>query len=244
MSDKKNPKDKIGQTKLPLTVVPPSAILYMAEAMNNGAEKYGRFNWRHTNVRSSIYIDATFRHLYAWLDGEEKASDSNISHLAHAMASLAVLVDAIECGTIQDDRPWHGQANKILERYQIEKNVSIMVEENQKAGLYDDVQKQSTSGIVDLWELWKEETDEKERESILDDMEDIIKSARQKDKLKWEDSSPSVKRTKANSPWEKSDVIVCPTINELDVTYSVNTIHPQYCQCVDCNYIQDGGRCC
>jgi hypothetical protein len=99
-----NPKDTVGAKKAPLTLVPPSAIIAMAEAMGNGADKYGPFNWRDQPVQVRTYIEAALRHLFAFLDGQWAAEDTGISHLAHAMAGLAILNDAFSIGAVVDNR--------------------------------------------------------------------------------------------------------------------------------------------
>jgi hypothetical protein len=100
-----NPKDLIGVTKTPnLSVIPSTALIHLGEAMRNGGEKYGPFNWREHPVRSSIYVDACLRHIMAWQDGEEEAEDSGCHHLAHAMACLGILLDAQEVGNLIDER--------------------------------------------------------------------------------------------------------------------------------------------
>lgn len=83
--------------------------------MMNGAEKYGAYNWRGNPVVAHIYVDAAMRHLLAWFDGEETAQDSGCHHLAHAMACMAILLDAKETGNLTDDRPINGSACKVLE---------------------------------------------------------------------------------------------------------------------------------
>ncbi len=99
-----NPKDLVGAKKAPLTLVPPSAVIAMAEAMAVGAAKYGPFNWRDQPIQVRTYVEATLRHLYAFLDGQARAEDTGVSHLAHAMAGLAILNDAIALGAIDDNR--------------------------------------------------------------------------------------------------------------------------------------------
>lgn len=113
-----NPKDALGAKKLSITKVPASAIIYIAQGMAEGAAKYGPYNWRHNKVVYTIYLDAALRHIMAVLDGENTDPDSvtGKSHLAGAMASLAVLVDAIESGNVIDDRPPVGPASAMLER--------------------------------------------------------------------------------------------------------------------------------
>jgi hypothetical protein len=103
--DATNPKDLVGVRKVSLTKLPPVAVLHAAHALMNGAGKYGPYNWRDRAVRASIYVDACERHLNAWLDGEEDATDSGVHHLGHAIACLAILLDAQEAGKLVDDRP-------------------------------------------------------------------------------------------------------------------------------------------
>jgi len=104
-----NPKDRIGAKKVSLTKLPPVAVLHTAHALMNGADKYGPYNWRDKAVLASIYVDACERHLNAWFDREEQAVDSSVHHLGHAMACLAILLDAQETGQLVDDRPAAGR---------------------------------------------------------------------------------------------------------------------------------------
>lgn len=112
-----NPKDLVGVKKPPLHLVPTALNLYAAQAMRNGAAKYGPFNWRTKPIIASVYVSAALRHLNAWFDGEQVADDSKVEHLAHCVASLAILIDAIECGNVVDDRPPAGPAPKLIERF-------------------------------------------------------------------------------------------------------------------------------
>jgi hypothetical protein len=112
-----NPKDLIGAKKPSLSKVPPAAVLYTALAMMNGADKYGAFNFRSSRVIASIYVDACKRHLDAWFDGEECASDSGVPHLGHAMACIAIIVDCIENGNLCDDRPPAGNMSALIDKW-------------------------------------------------------------------------------------------------------------------------------
>lgn len=112
-----NPKDLVGIKKLRMSLIPPAAKAHLAAAMQNGAEKYGAYNWREKGVRASIYLDAIDRHWNAWMDGEELAADSGVHHLGHLMACAAILLDSIELGNFVDDRPLPGPFLKVLERY-------------------------------------------------------------------------------------------------------------------------------
>jgi len=115
--DETNPKDQVGIKKPRLYLVPPTSIIYQALAMQDGAAKYGPYNWREKKVVASIYVDAAMRHILAWVDGEEVAQDSGYPHLAHALACLGIIVDALETGNLVDDRPKPGATAAILERW-------------------------------------------------------------------------------------------------------------------------------
>lgn len=120
MSDSTNPKDKLGLKKVRLSLVPPSSTIYQALAMEDGAAKYGPYNWREKKVIASIYIDAAKRHMDSWFDGEDNASDSKKPHLGHALACLGIIVDALETGNLIDDRPLKGAAAALIEKFKKE----------------------------------------------------------------------------------------------------------------------------
>lgn len=103
-----NPKQAFGDLKVPLQLVPNIATAYMAMGLKEGARKYGPFNWRETNVEAMTYVGAALRHIAAFVDGEDTDPDSGNPHLAHAMASLAILVDALESDKLIDNRPPEG----------------------------------------------------------------------------------------------------------------------------------------
>lgn len=107
-----NPKSAVGQLKAPLRLVPPVVIARIAEAFNDGAIKYGPFNWRDNGVAVSVYYEAAMRHLGYYWDGEDLASDSRVRHLAHAAACLAIIMDAESIGMLIDDRPTKGAMAK------------------------------------------------------------------------------------------------------------------------------------
>ena len=100
-----NPKDAVGSTKLPLDLVPATAIAMASLAHLDGALKYGKWNWRDAGVRASIYVAAAMRHIEKWNNGEEHDKDSGVHHLGHALACLNILVDSIAMKTLTDDRP-------------------------------------------------------------------------------------------------------------------------------------------
>lgn len=114
-----NPKDLLGVAKPNVNLVPPSSIVYQALAMQHGAitKGYGPFNWRSKKVVASIYIAAALRHIYKFLDGQDIDEESGYPELGHALASLGILVDAIENNNVYDDRPAKGPVSKVLGQY-------------------------------------------------------------------------------------------------------------------------------
>lgn len=98
-------KGEIGKTKAPMWLLPSVALTETAWAMDDGSKKYGSYNWRETKVCASTYISAMMRHWAAYLDGEDRATDSGCHHLAHIVANCNILMDAAKCGTLVDDRP-------------------------------------------------------------------------------------------------------------------------------------------
>lgn len=112
-----NPKTRYGITKPAMSNVPPGALIHVMRGFADGAVKYGPMNWREHPVSASVYYDAAMRHLMAWFDGEDEAEDSGVHHLGHAMSCLAILLDAMECGTLNDNRPHKGQFSALVKKY-------------------------------------------------------------------------------------------------------------------------------
>lgn len=109
-----NPKDAIGSDKLPLHLWPVTASALGSLGLLDGMLKYGRSNFRAIGVRASIYFDAANRHLNAWFEGEECDPDSGLDHLAHALACMAIIVDARAAGKLNDDRMTAGGYRKLI----------------------------------------------------------------------------------------------------------------------------------
>lgn len=112
-----NPKDRVGATKVDLTLIPTSAKVALALALMDGATKYGPYNWRVEPVQLRTYIGAAERHLEDFKESEEIARDSLIDHLGHVMACCAIMIDAMSQGTFVDDRPINGKGADIIEYY-------------------------------------------------------------------------------------------------------------------------------
>lgn len=68
----------------------------MADAVDRGG--YKEHSWKHCPPEEAAvkYGEALFRHLDAWQDGEWRDPDSQLPHLAHAVANGLILL-------------WHGK---------------------------------------------------------------------------------------------------------------------------------------
>lgn len=102
-----NPKDECAATsnRLDMSLVPDTAVAYLALALTEGDLKYRAFNWRVAGARASVYVAALRRHLAKWWNGEFEDPETGVPHLASCLACLAILVDATECEVLEDDRP-------------------------------------------------------------------------------------------------------------------------------------------
>lgn len=121
-----NPKDAVGIKKVSMSCIPKAPLMLVAVAMQEGARKYGRHNYRASDVQCMIYLDAAKRHLDDFEEGIDIDPDSDVHHVAKAIATLTVLLDAILQGRCIDDRPPKSKftikdANKlaaaVVERY-------------------------------------------------------------------------------------------------------------------------------
>lgn len=90
--------------KLPMHLVPPSAIKALASVLDYGAKKYEERNWERGNDYSVPYA-SLMRHLLAWWCGEDKDPESGLSHLHHVLMNAAMLVEYEENFPELDDRP-------------------------------------------------------------------------------------------------------------------------------------------
>ncbi len=151
-----NPKDIAGEKKPALHLIPLNAKIVLAQAMKNGAEKYGPFNWRKLDIQASAYIGAAQRHIDLWWDcREENAKDSGIHHLGHAMATLAILYDALVNQKVIDDRPPPSRASELMDEHTIG-NKPYRSEELEAAFPLD-ISDERTKLSDELWaELWSE----------------------------------------------------------------------------------------
>jgi len=87
-----------------LTLLPRSALEGVARVRAHGNKKYGRDNWRG-GMEWTRLLAAAFRHMYAWLEGENRDPESGESVLDHAICSLMFLSAYEKQGLGTDDRP-------------------------------------------------------------------------------------------------------------------------------------------
>jgi hypothetical protein len=116
LSSAVNPKELAGAKKpASWSVMPRWVALQVGRVMSVGAAKYGAFNYRETPIAASTYQDALERHLSLWFDGEDNDAETGVSHLASAIASCTLLMDAQATGQLVDDRQKTGLVRKTLD---------------------------------------------------------------------------------------------------------------------------------
>lgn len=86
-----------------LSLLPTHALEETARALMFGANKYGRYNYCQ-GFEDTRLAAACLRHVYSFLNGEEKDPESGLSHLAHAMATLSMMMHCQDLGTLRDNR--------------------------------------------------------------------------------------------------------------------------------------------
>lgn len=92
-------KDDKGKPRLDM--IPPRALVQVAYCMMGGAERHGDKNYMeqvHDGDIDSRFISAALRHINA--DCQESGSvaeDTKLSHIAHAVASLMIVLERRSC---------------------------------------------------------------------------------------------------------------------------------------------------
>jgi hypothetical protein len=75
----------------------------MVRALMFGEKKYSRFNYK-TGFKNVRLTAAAMRHIMAYNGGEDNDPESGISHLAHAMVALGMLLDNQANGVMEEGR--------------------------------------------------------------------------------------------------------------------------------------------
>lgn len=92
MTEDNEQSAKADKGKLELSLVNTQLVKAVAEVRMYGTEKYGDSeNWR--KVEPKRYVDALYRHLLAYIEGNEVDEESGLSHLAHMACNLSFLLD-------------------------------------------------------------------------------------------------------------------------------------------------------
>jgi hypothetical protein len=94
---------KFDDGKPDLSLLPPEALLAIAEVLTFGAQKYAPHNWRK-GFRWTRLFASLMRHLFAWLRGEDLDRETGLSHLAHAGANVLFLLTLVLTKAGTDDR--------------------------------------------------------------------------------------------------------------------------------------------
>lgn len=82
---------KHDDNKLRYHLLPPKELAQVVEILTFGAEKYGEGNWQKCD-NIDRYVDALYRHLEAWRQGERLDTESGKSHLAHVATNALFIL--------------------------------------------------------------------------------------------------------------------------------------------------------
>lgn len=92
-----------GQKEARLGGADPLALMELAKVYGMGEEKYARYNYLQ-GYPWSLSVDALFRHLLAFLGGEEVDPESGLLHTAHVAWHALTLTSFQQRGAGTDDR--------------------------------------------------------------------------------------------------------------------------------------------
>jgi hypothetical protein len=97
---------KFDNGKDPWHLAPWDAFRAIVKVLAYGANKYSARNWEsHGGMKWSRLYSALMRHMTAWWEGEDKDSDTGMSHLWHAGCCITFLIAYELRGLGVDDRP-------------------------------------------------------------------------------------------------------------------------------------------
>ena len=89
--------------KIPLQLIPTSALNKVGAVLGFGAQKYSKDAWR-AGMDWSRLTGAALRHLTAFNGGEDQDDESGMSHLAHAACCIMFLLEYEDTYQEGDDR--------------------------------------------------------------------------------------------------------------------------------------------
>jgi Domain of unknown function (DUF5664) len=104
VSDTVSEATKMDQDRPRYDLIPILALEQVAEVFRFGAGKYGERNWE-TGLRWGRLWRAAISHLVKFWRGETNDDESGLPHLAHAAASVLMLIDTTLRHPQLDSRP-------------------------------------------------------------------------------------------------------------------------------------------
>ena len=99
----KGKKNDRADNKPMMSLVEAEFVNKVAAVMTYGAKKYGKFNYRG-GLEYTRVLDAALRHIYAYIEGEDKDPESGLCHIGHAGACLNILAYQMKNKGDLDDR--------------------------------------------------------------------------------------------------------------------------------------------
>lgn len=94
---------KFDETKTRVDLLSTPALTEIAKVLTFGAEKYGVNNWREGMDWSRLQA-AALRHLFAFMEGEDRDQETDLPHLAHLGCCVMFLLEYQLKGLGHDDR--------------------------------------------------------------------------------------------------------------------------------------------
>lgn len=94
---------KFDSEKIPLNLLPTEALWEVGKVLALGRNKYDAYNWKNGMSWSRLY-GAILRHLFAWMEREDKDPESGLSHLAHCACNILFLIVYEKLQLGEDDR--------------------------------------------------------------------------------------------------------------------------------------------
>ena len=79
---------KFDSNKPQWSLLPFEALEEVVEVLTFGAQKYAPDNWKYVPDANARYMDAAFRHMAQYMQGEQYDEETGNNHLAHAMCCL------------------------------------------------------------------------------------------------------------------------------------------------------------
>lgn len=84
-------------------LLPPIALLQVADVMRFGASKYGARSYAE-GASTDRLMGSALRHLLSFQASIDIDEESSLPHLAHAAANILIMLDLIARGKLKDDR--------------------------------------------------------------------------------------------------------------------------------------------